>query len=61
MASNTKAINGWDWDIRVRERNVKKGVLDDKAIERHLTQLADVGDQADTVGVPQPALGGREH
>jgi hypothetical protein len=45
----------------VRERNVKKGVLDDKAIERHLAQLADVGDQADTVGVPQPALGGREH
>jgi hypothetical protein len=62
MAStpNTKTINAWEWDIRVRERNVRKGILDDKDIEKHLSQLPDVGDQAESIAVPQPALGGRE-
>lgn len=62
MAStpNTKTINAWEWDIRVRERNVRKGILDDKDIEKHLTQLPDVGDQAESIAIPQPALGGRE-
>ncbi len=61
MASgNTKTINPWEWDVRVRERNMKRGVLDDKDVERHLSQLPDVAEQAESVGVPQPALGGRE-
>ena len=62
MASttNTKTINAWEWDVRVRERNVRKGILDDKDIEKHLAQLPDVGDQAESIGVAQPALGGRE-
>jgi hypothetical protein len=62
MASgNTKTINPWDWDIRVRERNLKKGLLEEKDVEKHVGQLPDVSDQAEPVGFPQPALGGREH
>jgi len=61
MAINTKVINGWDWDIRVRERNFRKAILDDKDVERHLAQLVDVSEQGDLITVPQPALGGREH
>jgi hypothetical protein len=62
MASttNTKTINAWEWDVRVRERNVRKGILDDKDIEKHIAQLPDVADQAESITVPQPALGGRE-
>jgi hypothetical protein len=61
MASgNTKTINPWEWDVRVRERNLRKGMLDDKDVEKYISQLPDVGDQADTVSLIQPALGGRE-
>ena len=59
MASN-KTINPWEWDVRVRERNIRKGMLEEKDVEKHLSQLGDVGDQAESVAVPQPALGGRE-
>jgi hypothetical protein len=58
--TNTKTINPWDWDVRVRERNVRKGILDDKDIEKHLATLPDVGDQAESLPLPQPAIGGRE-
>jgi hypothetical protein len=61
MASgNTKTINPWEWDVRVRERNLRKGVLDDKDVEKHLAQLPDASEQAESMGVAQPALGGRE-
>lgn len=60
MANSTKTINPWEWDVRVRERNLKKGVFDDKDVEKHLAQLPDVADQADSLGLGQPALGGRE-
>ena len=61
MASaNTKTINLWDLDVRVRERNLRKGILDDKDVEKHLGQLPDLADQAEALGIPQPALGGRE-
>jgi len=55
-----KTINTWDWDVRVRERNLKKGVLTDKDIEKHQAGLPDVADQCEPVGQSQPALGGRE-
>jgi Ser/Thr protein kinase RdoA (MazF antagonist) len=58
MATGNK-INAWEWDIRVRERNVRKGIFDEKEIEKHLAALPDVADQADGVAAPQPALGGR--
>jgi hypothetical protein len=57
---NTKTINAWDWDVRVRERNLRKGVLDEKDLERHLSQLPDAADQSEPVAHPQPALGGRD-
>jgi hypothetical protein len=57
---STKTINSWDWDIRVRERNLKSGTLNEKDLEKQATQLADLADQAEPVGVAQPALGGRE-
>ncbi len=60
MPTQTKTVNSWEWDVRVRERNLRKGVLEDKDVEKHLSQLGDVGDQAETLAVPQPALGGRE-
>jgi hypothetical protein len=60
MATNNKTINSWDWDVRVRERNVRKGILDDKDIEKHLAGLPDVAEQADSITFPAPALGGRE-
>jgi hypothetical protein len=61
MASgNTKTINSWEWDVRVRERNLRKGVFDEKDVERFMSQLPDVGDQAESIGLAQPALGRRE-
>ena len=50
----------WEWDVRVRERNLRKGMLDDKDVEKHLPQLPDVADQAESITIAQPALGGRE-
>jgi hypothetical protein len=61
MATGTpKAINPVEWDIRVRERNLRKGILDEKDVEKHITQLVDVSEQAETLTYPQPAIGGRE-
>ena len=61
MASgNTKTIQTWEWDVRVRERNLNKGILEPKDVEKHLSQLPDLSDQAESIAVPQPALGGRE-
>jgi hypothetical protein len=57
---NTKTIQAWEWDIRVRERNLGKGILDDKDVEKHLAGLPDAADQAESITIPQPALGGRE-
>jgi hypothetical protein len=48
----------WDLDVRVRDRNVRKGVLDDKDVEKYLKELPDVSANADTVLTPQPALAG---
>ena len=56
--SQTKAINAWDWDIRVRERNLKNGTLNEKDVENSAHQLPDLEAQSDTVVTPQPALGG---
>jgi hypothetical protein len=58
--SSTKTIDSWEWDVRVRERNLGKGVIDAKEVEKHLAALVDVSEQAETVTYPQPAIGGRE-
>jgi hypothetical protein len=47
----------WDLDVRVRERNLRNRVLDEKDVERYLRDLPDSAANADNVTVPQPALG----
>jgi hypothetical protein len=46
------------WDLRVRARLLAAGLLDQKAIERHLAELPDLEGHADTLPYQQPALGG---
>jgi hypothetical protein len=50
----------WDLDVRVRERNLRKGVLDEKDVEKYLKELPDVSANADNVSVAQPAVGGAQ-
>jgi hypothetical protein len=57
---SNKQIQSWDWDVRVRERNLRKGMLDEDTVSKHLAKLPDVAEQSDPVSVGQPALGGRE-
>ena len=37
--SSQKTINSWEWDVRVRERNLRKGVIDEKEVEKHMAAL----------------------
>jgi len=60
MSNANKTINAWDWDIRVRERNLRKGILEEKDVEKHIAQLPDVADEVESIGFAAPALGGRE-
>ncbi len=53
--SNSK-INSWDWDIRVRERNLNNGILTEKDVEQQRAKLADLAEQTDPVTEAQPAL-----
>jgi hypothetical protein len=46
----------WDLDIRVRERNLSKGVLSEMDVEKMLKELPDAAANAETVMTPQPAL-----
>jgi hypothetical protein len=48
----------WDLDVRVRERNIRKGVLDEKDVEKYLKELPDSAANAENVTLPQPAVGG---
>jgi hypothetical protein len=54
---STKSMQPWEWDIRVRERNLKKGTLTASEVEKYLADLADLASRADTVLQPQPAIG----
>ena len=56
----TKILTATDLDVRVRERNLKNGTLNEKDLEKHLGQLPDIEGQTEPLGLPQPALGGRE-
>jgi hypothetical protein len=47
----------WDLDVRVRERNLRKGVLDEKDVEKYLKELPDSAANAENVATPQPAVG----
>jgi hypothetical protein len=48
----------WDLDVRVRERNLRKGVLDEKDVEKYLRELPDSAANAENVTIAQPAVGG---
>lgn len=54
--SNSK-INSWDWDIRVRERNLKQGILTDKDVEKQRGGLPDMVEHSEAVSIAQPAVG----
>jgi hypothetical protein len=49
-------IAPWDLDIRVRERNLKNGRLEDKDVERLLGSLPDLTSDTVPFGTSQPAL-----
>jgi hypothetical protein len=57
---SNKTIQSWDWDIRVRERNLRAGVLTEKDCDKHAAQLPDQAEHCEPVSITQPALGGRE-
>jgi hypothetical protein len=48
--------NPWTLDVRVRERNLKAGLITEKDVEKHLAALPDVADQAENFQTHQPAL-----
>ncbi|MFO0660319.1 MAG: hypothetical protein U0165_10890 [Polyangiaceae bacterium] len=54
----TSKLNPWLTDVRVRERNIKKGLLDPKELEKYLHALPDVAESCELVSEPQPALAG---
>ena len=57
---STKVINSQDWDVRVRDRNLAQGRLSDKDVEKFLTALPDREENAEPLGLGQPALSGRD-
>ena len=50
------SLDPWTTDVRVRARNLKKGLLDAKDLEKHLKDLVDVESKAETVTIAQPAV-----
>jgi hypothetical protein len=56
----SKPISPQDWDVRVRERNLRQGRLTEKDVEKFLSALPDREENAESMGLNQPALSGRE-
>lgn len=44
------------YDVRVRERNLRDGIITEKDVEKYVTQLPDLADQAEPFATSQPAL-----
>ena len=53
-------ISPWDLDIRVRERNLKNGRLEEKDVEKFLSSLPDLGEGTVSFSTSQPALAGHK-
>ena len=51
-------ISPWDLDIRVRDRNLKNGRLEDKDLDKFISSLADLGSDTVAFATAQPALTG---
>ena len=56
--TTTNKLNPWDLDIRVRERNLKNGTLNDKDIDKMVVTLPDLAEQTEPVTTGQPAVEG---
>jgi hypothetical protein len=52
----TQKSNPWTFDVRVRERNLKAGTINDKDVEKYVAGLPDLADQSEPFGTSQPAL-----
>jgi hypothetical protein len=52
----TKTVPSWEWDVRVRDRNLKKGLFNEKDVDKHLATLPDGADACDSVNVTQPGI-----
>jgi hypothetical protein len=52
----TQKTNPWTFDVRVRERNLKAGTINDKDVEKYVGGLPDLADQSEPFGTSQPAL-----
>ena len=44
------------YDVRIRERLLKKGQLKPEAVQKHLDALVDVESQSEPVSLDQPAV-----
>ncbi|HVY47559.1 MAG TPA: hypothetical protein VHB21_16835, partial [Minicystis sp.] len=53
-------LSAFDFDLRVRDRHVAAGVLDQKVLDRYLAELPDVEALSEPLPFEQPALGGRD-
>jgi len=53
---SNRTANPWDLDVRVRERNLRAGLISEKDVEKHVAGLADLADQVETFALAQPAL-----
>jgi hypothetical protein len=56
----SKEVNPAVVDIRTRERNLAKGLGTKEQVETLLASLPDLESEAESVSIPQPAIGGRE-
>jgi hypothetical protein len=52
-----KSSELFKFDVRVRERMLKKGLISDKELATHLESLTDRATVCDDVRLDQPALG----
>jgi hypothetical protein len=53
---STRTITATDLDVRVRERNLKTGLITEKDVEKHLASLPDLESHVEGFSIPQPAL-----
>lgn len=58
--SDKVKITAFDLDLRVRDRNLASGILEQKFVDKQIADLPDLESHAETIDVPQPALGHEE-
>ncbi len=51
-----KTTNPWTFDVRVRERNLKAGTINDKDVDKYLGGLPDLAEHSEPFSASQPAL-----